>query len=276
VLGVSATATVRPVRDVSEIARADPVREAAGFGSVIVDEMHWIRALDVGEVFLAEDDGVAVGAGAALHLGQTGWIGGICVVPHARGRGFGGALTEAAIAWLHERRTTTILLYATELGRPVYERLGFVADGSADLWVGQAPEPVPARGVRPGRPEDVDAALALDADATGEDRSAIGRALWPTRAFVFEGERGAAIGGRFGGGTVVARDPEAGAALLRTSLAAQVGQIRAAAPTGNTAAAETLRELDFRRDFTTPRMRLGPPVAAKPDRLFRLYNLFWG
>src|SRR5581483_1658911 len=167
-------------------------------------------------------------------------------------------------------------LYATELGRPVYERLGFVTDGSAELWVGQAPEPVTTPGLRPGRPEDLETALAIDADATGENRSAIARALWPTRAFVFEGERGAAIGGRFGGGTVVARDPEAGAALLRTSLAAQVGQIRAAAPTENTAAAETLRELEFRRDFTTPRMRLGPPVAARPDRLFRLYNLFWG
>jgi GNAT superfamily N-acetyltransferase len=273
---MSATVTVRAVRDSTEIVRADPVREAAGFGAVIVDEMRWVRAIGAGEVFLAEDDGVVVGAGAALHLGATGWIGGICVVPAARGRGFGGALTEAAIAWLHGHGATTVLLYATELGRPVYERLGFVADGAADLWVGQAPEPVSMPGIRPGRPGDVETALAIDADATGEDRSAISRALWPTRAFVFEGARGATIGGRFGGGAVVARDPEAGAALLRTSLAAQIGQIRAAAPTGNTAAAETLRDHGFRRDFTTPRMRLGPPVAARPDRLFRLYNLFWG
>lgn len=273
---MSATATVRPVRDATEIARADPVREAAGFGAVIVDEMHWIRAIGAGEVFLAEDDGVVVGAGAALHLGATGWIGGISVVPHARGRGLGGALTEASVDWLRDRGTTTVLLYATDLGRPVYERLGFVDDGSADVWVGQAPDPVPTRGVRPGRPGDVDAALEIDAAATGEDRSTIGRALWPTRAFVFEGGRGAAIGGRFGGGTVVAHDPEAGAALLPTSLAAQIGQIRAAAPTENAAAAETLRAAGFRRDFTTPRMRLGPAVPARPDRLFRLYNLFWG
>jgi hypothetical protein len=56
----------------------------------------------------------------------------------------------------------------------------------------------------------------------------------------------------------------------------QVGEIRAAVPTANRPAAETLHAAGFRRDFTTPRMRLGPPVPARPDRLFRLYNLFWG
>lgn len=273
---MSALATIRPVHDAAEIARADPVREVSGFGAVIVEEMRWVRSLAAGEVFLAEEDGVALGTGAALRMGTTGWIGGVCVVPEARGRGLGGAITAAAVEWLRDRGAATVLLYATALGQPVYERLGFVTDGAADLWVGEAPGVAFVPGVRPGRPADLDGALALDRVATGEDRSAIARALWPTRAFVFEGGRGAAIGGRFGGGTVVAADAEAGAALLRTSLAAQVREIRAAAPAGNRAAAETLQAAGFRRDFTTPRMRLGPPVTARPDRLFRLYNLFWG
>jgi GNAT superfamily N-acetyltransferase len=273
---VSALATVRPVHDTAEIARADPVREVAGFGAVIVEEMRWVRSLGAGEVFLAEDDGVVLGAGAALCMGATGWIGGVCVVPEARGRGLGGAVTQAAVAWLRDRSVTTVLLYATELGRPVYDRIGFVVDGAADLWVGEAPKAKFVRGVRGATPADLDAALALDRAATGEDRGVVARALWPTRAFVFDRGRGAAIGGRFGGGTVVAADPEAGSALLRTSLAAQVGEIRAAAPTDNAAAEETLRAAGFRREFTTPRMRLGPPVAARPDRLFRLDNLFWG
>jgi GNAT superfamily N-acetyltransferase len=273
---VSALATVRPVHDAAEIARADPVREVAGFGAVIVEEMRWVRSLGAGEVFLAEEDGVALGAGAALRMGATGWIGGVCVVPEARGRGLGGAVTEAAVSWLRDGGVTTVLLYATELGRPVYERLGFVVDGAADLWVGKAPEAKFVPGLRGGTPADLDGALELDRAATGEDRGVVARALWPSRSFVFEGRRGVAIAARFGAGTVVAADPEAGSALLRTSLSAQVGEIRAAVPSANRPAAKTLRDAGFRRDFTTPRMRLGPPVAHRPDRLFRLYNLFWG
>jgi GNAT superfamily N-acetyltransferase len=276
---VSALATVRPIRETSEIASVDPVRERAGFGAVIVEEMRWIRAIGAGEVFVAEEDGVTIGAGAALSLGATGWIGGVCVVPEARRRGLGGALTAAGVAWLRDRGVGTVLLYATELGRPIYERLGFVADGAADLWSGRAPEPVYLSGLRAGGETDLDAALALDRAATGEDRGVIARRLWSTRAFVFAGEaglRGAAIGGRFGGGTVVAADDEAGRALLVTSLAAQVGEVRAAVPSTNAAAAETLSATGFRPELTTPRMRLGPPVAARPQRLFRLFNLFWG
>jgi GNAT superfamily N-acetyltransferase len=272
-------ATVRPVRHDAEITRIDPVRERAGFGATIVEEMRWIRARGVGEVFIAEEDGVVLGAGAALSLGATGWIGGVCVVPEARRRGLGGALTGAAATWLRERGVETVLLYATNLGRPVYERLGFVVDGAADLWLGRAPESAFAPGLRAGGPGDLDAALALDRAATGEVRSAVARPLWATGAFVFEdasGIRGAVIGGRFGGGTVVAADAEAGRALLATSLAVQVGEVRAAVPRQNVHAAETLRAAGFRPELTTPRMRLGPAVPARPERLFRLFNLFWG
>jgi len=265
---VSALATVRPVRDASEIAGIDPVRERSGFGGVIVEEMRWIRDVGAGEVFVAEEDGVTIGAGAALCLGATGWIGGVCVVPEARRRGLGGALTAAGVAWLRERGAGTVLLYATELGRPVYERLGFVADGAADLWSGRAPEPVFVPGLRAGGEGDLAAALALDRAATGEDRSAVARRLWSTRAFVFAGAnglRGAAIGGRFGGGTVVAADDEAGRALLATSLATQVGEVRAATPSANVAAAETLGAAGFRPELTTPRMRLGPATAPGPS-----------
>jgi GNAT superfamily N-acetyltransferase len=276
---MSALATVRPIRDTGELARVDPIRERAGFSAIVLEEMRWAHRVGTGETFLAEDGDEALGASAALLMGSTGWIGGVCVEPQARRRGIGTAVTEAAVAWLRERGARTVLLYATDLGLPIYERMGFAIDGAAELWVGRAPEPAFRRGLRAATEADLDAALRLDRAATGEDRSVVARASWPARSFVYEhgGDvLGATMASAFRGSTAVAADADAGLAVLHASIALQAGEVRVGVPAGNGAAIEFLAGLRFRRDLTTPRMRLGPPVGARPDRLFRLYNLFWG
>src|SRR5205823_4404127 len=72
-----------------------------------------------------------------------------------------------------------VLLYATEAGRPVYQRLGFDADGEARAWRDVAPPAggAPPDGVRALRPADDAAVRALDTAATGEDRGPVFDAL---------------------------------------------------------------------------------------------------
>ncbi len=91
-------------------------------------------AADHSRVFLAWEDGRAIGAGTAWSLLGTIGIFGVAVMERARGRGIGAALTiEAArafgdqvdLAWLHP----------TDLARPLYERLGFRAVADWDIWV---------------------------------------------------------------------------------------------------------------------------------------------
>lgn len=43
-----------------------------------------------------------------------------------RGRGLAQRLTEAAVEWARNRGFVTFALHASEQGRPIYERLGFV------------------------------------------------------------------------------------------------------------------------------------------------------
>ena len=125
----------------------------------------WLVREGVGPVVVVGD--VAVAAGVAF--GSVGWIGGVGVAPDARRQGLGTAVTEALIAELRRTGCETMLLLASELGYPVYERIGFEPEG--DYLVGHRPgEPPPAPVLRPG---DLQRAAALDRWATGSGRSAL-------------------------------------------------------------------------------------------------------
>ena len=100
-------------------------------------------------------------------MNATGWIGALGVEPATRRRGLGTAMTRACVEWLRGRGARTVLLYATEAGRPLYEQLGFVAQGTATAWRGTAPAPGDGA-LRPLREADRAAIVRLDRELTGE------------------------------------------------------------------------------------------------------------
>src|SRR5947207_2001392 len=164
-------AAVRDARQEEAGAIADLLSRAA-FGPTVSRLVAFPRTSPHGDVLVAENgDGAAAGAVCCVSFGATGWIGALGVAPEARRHGLGRALTEAAIARLHERGASTVLLSATAIGR--------------------AP-----------------ATLVI--------------------------------------------------------------------PDANAAAMANLRRWGFRAANAGERMRLGPPVAWRPERQFGLFNLFWG
>lgn len=76
-----------------------------------------------------------VSVGLTQHLpgprgtGVVAYLGDMATDPAWRGRGIGTALLERALAWATERGAGRAELYATEPGRPLYERYGFAAGG---------------------------------------------------------------------------------------------------------------------------------------------------
>jgi GNAT superfamily N-acetyltransferase len=58
----------------------------------------------------------------------------VAVVPEARGNGIAGKLLAHALSDAAERGLETSTLIATKLGRPVYERLGYRAFGTLEMW----------------------------------------------------------------------------------------------------------------------------------------------
>jgi GNAT superfamily N-acetyltransferase len=87
-------------------------------------------------VWLAEEDGQAVGCGALLMLrmpptayhpaGLVPYLLNMYTRPEWRGRGIATALVEAMIAYVKTTPAKFISLHAMEKGRGIYERLGFI------------------------------------------------------------------------------------------------------------------------------------------------------
>lgn len=273
-------AAIRDARDDEAGVIADLLSRAA-FGPTVSRLVAFPRTSPHGDVIVADEEGhdAPIGAVCCVSFGATGWIGALGVAPEARRRGLGQALTEAAVARLRERGAATVLLFATDMGRPVYERLGFAIEGSATAWRGTAgtvPASVQLRRLR----EDDRAALAtLDAAATGEDRSNLLCALQPLAGLAAERDgtlAGWAAKAPYGAGVAIcAADDEAGIALMAAA-AAGPESATLVVPDANVAAAAALRRWGFRAANAGERMRLGPPVAWRPERQFGLFNLFWG
>jgi predicted GNAT family N-acyltransferase len=66
---------------------------------------------------------------------QSGWIGNLIVPQALRGRGYGVMLFRWALAALAERDMKTCWLTASELGRPIYEKSGFLVVNEVERWV---------------------------------------------------------------------------------------------------------------------------------------------
>lgn len=221
-----------------------------------------------------------VGAACCASFGTSGWIGALGVLPRARGRGTGAALTEACVEWLRARGAETVLLHATDLGRPVYERVGFVAEGRSRAWRGGPSHVPPANGLRALRPADRDAIRALDTAVTGEQRAPVLDAIAPLSGLAAERDgtlRGYSLSSPWGAGpAVLADDAELGIELLSAARGATQGPAILTLPDDNVAGVAALERWGFRSVNHAERMRLGPPLDWHPEQLFGMYNLFWG
>ena len=263
-----------------DLARLGPVFEQAGFGGRLAKVVGFARARLDGEVVVADAHGELVGVAAGAVFGGTGWVGGVAVVPAHRRIGLGGALTQAIVEFLEASGVATVLLHATALGRPVYERLGFVPETPYRTLSGptlpRGPRVVP---VRAGQAADLEAVLALDLAATGEDRRRLLTALWPTGGLV-AGD-GRPLGYHLAspwrsGGAVIAADPRAGLALLEALRATPGDEVAISVPAANTPAVQSLEEAGFTEHSRTIRMHRGPRIPWNPAALFGAHNLFWG
>lgn len=235
---------------------------------------------------VAEADGQIAGTGIATVNGSVGWVGMIFVDEALRGRGIGTALTAAVIDRLQAAGCTSLVLLASPLGRPIYERLGFLAEMDYRILVapGRAAEPHEPTGrdgarLRPYGPSDLDAILALDRAATGEDRGHLLRAVVDAATTVVaEGPSGQVVAfdarAPWGPHPTIAPALVDGVRLLEARRArAPVGaEVRTALPEANRHGHVTLENLGWRGERGLTRMVRGAPIRWDPQAIWGQFN----
>lgn len=219
-----------------------------------------------------------LGTGVATANGRVGWVGAIFVALDQRRGGLGSALSVAVVAELERLGCATQVLIATDEGMPIYERLGFTIQTRYVRKVAPGGTPPPEDGmVRRYEARDLDAIVALDRTATGEDRSTLLRAFAdPDTSRVAERADGS-IGGflvkaPFGGRGLIASEPECAVALLewrRRTSAARPVQI--AVLQENAAGRARLAEAGWTEHRGGPRMIRGQPLDWRPDWIYGLF-----
>lgn len=225
-------------------------------------------------VIVAERQGQIIGAANGTCWGTTGWLGPIIVGPRFRGQGIGKQLTQAIMKRLQEQGCASLLLIATELGQPVYEKLGFVIDGRYCFMKGGAEllQTVREGPVRPLRLSDLPKIEQLDREASGEDRSTLLRRLEASGGLVVTGGNDEFVHGYYlrtpwGPGPIVADHKEVGFTLLQRVFAME-GHRSAVLHEGNQAAIDYLLQAGFTVSTHAARMVLGQPVPWKPQSMY--------
>ena len=118
----------------ADIEGAMHLKNAAGWNQTVQDWQRILRLQPDG-CFVDERDGVIAGSATALRYGrELAWIGMVLVLPAHRRRGIATALMRHVLGWLHESGNPISKLDATEMGRPLYERLGFREECAIERW----------------------------------------------------------------------------------------------------------------------------------------------
>jgi GNAT superfamily N-acetyltransferase len=110
------------------------LKEIAGWNQTAADWERFLEASPQG-CFVAEHDGRVCGTATTISFeNRVAWIGMVLVDPEYRSQGIGTRLLARAIEYLNDLQITAIKLDATPQGRPLYEKLQFVAEYEIERW----------------------------------------------------------------------------------------------------------------------------------------------
>lgn len=158
------------------------LKEISGWNQTPEDWGRFLKARPNG-CFVAEVDSRVVGTAATIpYEDKFAWIGMVLVDPEYRGRGIGTRLLEKAIAFLDEGKIPTMKLDATPLGKPLYEKLGFLTEYEIErLALNRDPEQLsnsePTNAQHLISSSELEIVMARDAELFGADRSGLLKSL---------------------------------------------------------------------------------------------------
>jgi GNAT superfamily N-acetyltransferase len=257
----------------SDIPAAVGLSEEAGWNQTSED---WRMLIDLAPqgCLAIEVDGELAATTTLLCYGRRlAWIGMVLTRVSNRGRGFARRLLTQALTQADEMRIETVMLDATDQGRPLYEKMGFRFEQAVERWSR------PASSNSSGTMLLVDAPHAenwriADRRSFGADRSGLlERLARRSQPFFIEGSYLLTRPGRQTRylGPSVCDAPEAAHALMARALQAEVSQGWSwdLLPK-NVAAAAIARDLAFTPTRRLQRMVRGKELRAKEGMIYAI------
>jgi GNAT superfamily N-acetyltransferase len=117
----------------ADIPAAMRLKEAAGWNQTVEDWRNLIQLAPEGCFGIDVDGMLAATTTAVCFASELAWIGMVLTDPEHRGKGLARGLMEHALRYL-EGRAAWIKLDATDMGRPLYEKLGFEEECKIERW----------------------------------------------------------------------------------------------------------------------------------------------
>ena len=213
-----------------------------------------------------------VGIGTTIVHNEVAWLAHIIVHPFYRCKGIGKHITQTLVDIAKTKNCSTIYLIATELGEPVYKKVGFINETEYLVYKNvQKEDWIISENIQSYKEKYMEQLVALDRDTSGENRILhLGEHL--TNGMVYQ--IGNVVEGfflpTFGEGLIIANTEIAGIELLKLHLK---HNNRVVIPKENNVAQRFLQKTGFGKVKVIKRMRLG---NERKVRFANIYNRIGG
>ncbi|WP_395808397.1 GNAT family N-acetyltransferase [Daejeonella sp.] len=178
---------------------------------------YYISSPSCDPIKISVDNKIAA-VGTTIRHPDTAWLAHVIVHPDFRNNGLGLALTEALINRLDSEKIKTVYLDATDMGYPVYKKIGFEVEAEyihldGDLINQNLNNPA---AVIPFQEKFRDAILQLDKQTSGENRGLILHDHFKSSLiYLKDGIVCGVYFPHFFEKAIIANDPEAGTELMK-------------------------------------------------------------
>ncbi len=209
-----------------------------------------------------------IGVGCTIIHDDVAWLGHIIVHPDFRNQGHGTTITKHLIKFAEDHKTSTIFLIATDMGAPVYSKLGFETETEYLFYkeVLLKEKFVRSNNVIPFQEKYFDQLCQLDKKLSSENRLSHLTEHCNSGIVYLENDR---VQGfylpNFGEGIILAEHPSAGIELLKLHL---TNNDKIVFTIDNTSALQFMMQHSFEYFRKAKRMRLGIKRDWIPSSIF--------
>jgi GNAT superfamily N-acetyltransferase len=254
-----------------DVASAVELSSFAGWNQTAED---WRMLMDLAPdgCFAVEADGQLISTTTIVCYGnRLAWIGMVLTRPEYRGLGFARQLLAHALDYADIRGVETVKLDATEFGKPLYAKFGFLAEQTVERWVRPSTANSPSRG---NCMDQGEFSCELDARAFGTDRSIMLKQLaGRSRVYADSGSFLFARAGRnsrYLGPSITTGVETAHALFMRAMDQSPDGSWAWDVLASNQQAVALALELGFSRQRLLTRMVRGKQLTARDDMVYAI------